>query len=71
MIVGAIPFDMDQPTQLVAPRWSERVTPFNTGLSPFVDEDFVHQVVDQGFTPNQMPFLEMIDRLFQRLKVRI
>jgi isochorismate synthase len=68
MIVGAIPFDMDQPTQLVAPRWSERVTPFNTGLSPFVDKDFVHQVTEQRFTPNQMPFLEMIEQVLSAFK---
>lgn len=62
MLVGAIPFDMSQPTQLVAPTWSERVAPLASGLSPFVDKDFSHHVSDHAFSPNHADFLTMIDQ---------
>lgn len=62
MLVGAIPFDMSQPTQLVAPTWSERVTSLTSGLSPFVDKDFSHHVSGHAFSPNHADFLTMIDQ---------
>ncbi|ETI58658.1 isochorismate synthase [Marinomonas profundimaris] len=62
MLVGAIPFDMSQPTQLVAPTWSERVTSLTSGLSPFLDKDFSHHVSDHAFSPNHADFLTMIDQ---------
>lgn len=62
ILVGAIPFDMTQPTQLVAPEWSERVNPLQSGLLPFIDNDFSHRVTEHSFAPNHANFLAMIEQ---------
>ncbi|MBJ7539333.1 isochorismate synthase [Marinomonas transparens] len=68
ILVGAIPFDMNQPVALIAPELSERVTPFASSLSPFVDKDFSHQVAEQSFTPSYKPFLGMIEQALATFK---
>jgi len=60
ILVGAIPFDITQPVKLIAPEWFERVKPLKSRLSPFIDEDFFHQVKKYSFFPNHNDFLAMI-----------
>jgi isochorismate synthase len=62
ILVGAIPFDMNQPAQLVVPEWYEKVKPFDRTLSPFIDKDFIHHVSEQRFAPSYIDFLDMIEK---------
>lgn len=62
ILVGAIPFDMNQPVQLVVPEWHERVKPLDRTLSSFVDKDFIHHASEQSFAPSHTEFLEMIEQ---------
>jgi isochorismate synthase len=62
ILVGAIPFDMNQPAQLVVPEWYERVKPLDHNLSPFIDKDFIHHASEQSFVPNHVDFLDMIEQ---------
>lgn len=62
ILVGAIPFDMNQPVQLVVPEWHERVKPLDRSLSPFIDKDFIHHASEQSFAPNYVDFLDMIEQ---------
>lgn len=62
ILVGAIPFDMTQPTQLTAPDWSERITALGYSLSPFIDEAFSHRVLEQSFTPSHGNFVAMVEQ---------
>jgi isochorismate synthase len=62
ILVGAIPFDMTEPAQLVIPEWSERIKPMDSGFSPFIDQNFSHQIMAHNFTPNHDDFLAMIEQ---------
>ncbi|PJE55027.1 isochorismate synthase [Marinomonas sp. BSi20584] len=62
ILVGAIPFDMNQAAQLVVPEWYERVKPLDRTLPSFVDKDFVHHVCEHSFAPSHVGFLDMIEQ---------
>ncbi|WP_417528628.1 isochorismate synthase [Marinomonas shanghaiensis] len=62
ILVGAIPFDMRQPTHLIAPDWSERINALGYSLSPFMDEGFTHRVMEHRFSPDHNDFLTMIEQ---------
>ncbi len=61
ILVGAIPFDLDQPCQLLAPKWSERVKPFSADFPAFKDKDFSHQIINHAFKPDHTGFVNMIE----------
>ncbi|WP_063333093.1 isochorismate synthase [Marinomonas sp. TW1] len=61
ILVGAIPFDLDQPCHLLAPKWSERVKPFSANFPAFKDKDFAHHVLSHSFTPDHNNFVKMIE----------
>ncbi|MGO2511664.1 isochorismate synthase [Marinomonas polaris] len=63
ILVGAIPFDMNQVAQLVVPEWYEIVKPLDRTLSSFVDKDFVHHVCEHSFAPSHVDFLDMIEQV--------
>uniref|UniRef100_A6VVS0 isochorismate synthase n=1 Tax=Marinomonas sp. (strain MWYL1) TaxID=400668 RepID=A6VVS0_MARMS len=62
ILVGAIPFDMNQAAQLVVPEWYERVKPLDRTWPSFVDKDFVHHVCEHSFGPSHVDFLDMIEQ---------
>ncbi|RBP85763.1 isochorismate synthase [Marinomonas rhizomae] len=68
ILVGAIPFDMNQPAQLVIPEWYERAKPFSCTFSPFIDKDFIHHASQHSFTPNYVDFIDMIEQALSILK---
>ncbi len=68
ILVGAIPFDLDQPCQLFAPKWSERVKPFSANFPAFKDKDFSHHITHHAFTPDHNDFVAMIEEALITLR---
>ena len=61
ILVGAIPFDLDQACHLLVPQWSERVQPLSADFPAFKDQDFSHQITKCSFKPDHASFLNMIE----------
>lgn len=66
ILVGAIPFDLNQPAQLIAPEWYERANLLNYGLSPFADSTVIHEAKERRFLPNQDEFIAMTTRAIEQ-----
>ncbi len=69
ILVGAIPFDLNRPAQLMAPLWHERVPSLARTVPSFMDRDFIHQAREHRFTPDHVTFLNMIEQALQQFEL--
>ena len=68
ILVGAIPFDMTQPTQLFSPEFFQRTKPLKKQLAELTDNSFSHNVINYSFTPDNKQFLAMIEQAISLFK---
>ncbi|MBM6549489.1 isochorismate synthase [Marinomonas ostreistagni] len=70
IIVGAIPFDLDQPCYLIVPQWNSTQSAPAFDVAEFNDKSFVNRAQSSRYMPEYEQFVAGVDDALARFETR-
>ena len=68
IVVGAIPFDLNQPSYLVVPEWSSMQSAPTFDVTHFNDENFTNHAESYSYTPEYEQFTAGVNEALKRFR---
>ena len=70
IVVGAIPFDLNQPSYLVVPEWSSMQSAPTFDVTRFNDESFINHAESYRYTPEYEQFTAGVNEALKRFEAQ-